>query len=706
LAAFGRHRISHDRNPRPASPWSRAPWRRKTSLTRRITTSFLVFGVAILVSIATVLYYKGRVELERAAVSSLEVLAAEKQARLDAWFAQKMTQIELLAAAPTVKNEFLPLMAKPRGAWEGEPERESRERLTGFLSRVAIRTGRSFYSVFIMDAQSGQILIASEAADLGKFKEDRPYFIEGRKGSYVQRPFSSPSEGGASVVFSAPIKASDGSVAGVVAARADVDELHRIVEGPSSGLNTNDNFIVNRSGLYVTQPRFMPDQSILRFAAQTPYVKDCLTGNSGADFTGDYRSVPVIAVHRWIDSGDFCLIVKIDQAEALSAVSAFGKAILVTGMVAIIAAFCIAIALGRSIARPLKQLRDGVARISRGDRDVRLEDGPRDELGDLAREFNGMTSALAAGEVELKRRAEALQAANMALAQSNAALEVENSERRLAEEAVRGLNETLERRVNERTVELTAVNQELEAFVYAASHDLKAPLRVIDNTSKWLEDDLKGLLTSGPRDNLKMLRGRVRRMEKLLDDLLEYARLGRATDHRYEEAVTGDALMENILQLLSPPQGFRVNVSPEFARINVPRMPLQQIIMNLVGNAIKHHDRTHGRVDVTVEDCGPHYRFAVADDGPGIPVKYHAQVFKIFQTLKPRDQVEGSGVGLAIVRKHIELSGGELDLESSGGRGCIFRFTWPKRRERHDPGQASDGRADLPVETRLIKLTG
>jgi len=207
---------------------------------------------------------------------------------------------------------------------------------------------------------------------------------------------------------------------------------------------------------------------------------------------------------------------------------------------------------------------------------------------------------------------------------------------------------------------------------------LKAPLRVIDNASKWLEEDLQEHLTGENRDNMTLLRSRAKRMEKLLDDLLDYSRIGRSTDKQHFEVVTGKALMDNILALIAPPAGFRVNVSPIFAEVQVHRMPLQQILMNLIGNAIKHHDRNEGHVEVTLEDVGAHYVFAVKDDGPGIPAEFHAQVFKLFETLKPKDQVEGSGMGLAMVRKNIEVSGGTLDLESSEGNGSTFRFTLPK----------------------------
>jgi PAS domain S-box-containing protein len=221
-------------------------------------------------------------------------------------------------------------------------------------------------------------------------------------------------------------------------------------------------------------------------------------------------------------------------------------------------------------------------------------------------------------------------------------------------------------------------NLELDAFAYAASHDLKAPLRVIHNASTWIEEDLAGHLTAEAQENMDLLRSRVRRMDRLLDDLLEYSRIGRETDDRHTEAISGTVLMENILGLISPPEGFFVDVSSALAGIKVFRMPLQQILINLISNAIKHHDKKAGRIEVSVVDMGDLLRFSVKDDGPGIAAQYHEQIFKMFQTLKPRDQVEGSGMGLALVRKHVDVAGGELKLESAVGQGSTFSFTWPK----------------------------
>lgn len=230
---------------------------------------------------------------------------------------------------------------------------------------------------------------------------------------------------------------------------------------------------------------------------------------------------------------------------------------------------------------------------------------------------------------------------------------------------------------------LALSNQELDEFAFAASHDLKAPLRVIDNASKWLEEDLREHLTGDMLETMSLLRGRVKRMEKLLDDLLEYSRIGRKVNGGSAELIMADVMMDNILMLLSPPPGFTVEISPAFAGIIVPRMPLQQILMNLISNAIKHHDKKTGLIEVSIEDRGGSFDFTVRDDGPGISPQFHTKIFKMFQTLKPRDQVEGSGMGLAMARKHIELAGGTIVVDSAEGKGSIFHFTWPKTHVIH-----------------------
>ncbi|NSY39084.1 PAS domain S-box protein [Leisingera sp. ANG59] len=231
----------------------------------------------------------------------------------------------------------------------------------------------------------------------------------------------------------------------------------------------------------------------------------------------------------------------------------------------------------------------------------------------------------------------------------------------------------------ERFIEdLSRSNRDLDDFAYVASHDLRAPLRVIDNASTWLEEDLAGTLDEDSRENLQLLRSRVARMDRLLDDLLEYSRIGRKSDQRYQQLMLGDALMQEVLMLVDQPEGFTVRIDPAFKNIQLVNMPLKQIFANLISNAIKHSETGTGNVDVTLQDTDGHWVFSVADDGPGIAPEFHEKIFMMFQTLKSRDQVEGSGMGLSIVQKHVQQAGGTISVQSAEGEGCEFRFTWPK----------------------------
>ncbi len=233
----------------------------------------------------------------------------------------------------------------------------------------------------------------------------------------------------------------------------------------------------------------------------------------------------------------------------------------------------------------------------------------------------------------------------------------------------------LEARVQERTAELARSNADLDQFAYVASHDLKAPLRAIDSLATWIEDDAGGVLPPASARHLTLLRGRVGRMEGLLDSLLTYSRVGR--EEAAPELIDTGALARDAVALVAPPAGVEVHAEGAFPTIRSARAPLELVVRNLISNAVKHHDRPDGHVAVSATVHGTWAEFAVADDGPGVAPAYRERVFEMFQTLRPRDEVEGSGMGLSIARKAVEARGGRLWLEPGAGRGATFRFTWP-----------------------------
>tara|TARA_Y100000052_G_scaffold27515_2_gene35922 strand:- start:33319 stop:34425 length:1107 start_codon:yes stop_codon:yes gene_type:complete len=238
--------------------------------------------------------------------------------------------------------------------------------------------------------------------------------------------------------------------------------------------------------------------------------------------------------------------------------------------------------------------------------------------------------------------------------------------------------EQSQRLLSESVVKLERSNQELDSFVRAASHDLKSPLRAIDKTSQWLEEDLTGRIDPSILENLTLLRRRVTRMERFLDDLRDYARIGDADNGSSREMVNGDQLMSDITLLTAPPEGFEIVWSETFKSITLRRMPIQQILLNLISNAIKHHHKSDGRVLIDLDTSGADYLFTVSDDGPGIDKAFHDRIFRLFETLRRRDIVEGSGLGLAIVKKHLDTAGGQIWIDASDEAGSKFCFTWPR----------------------------
>jgi PAS domain S-box-containing protein len=224
----------------------------------------------------------------------------------------------------------------------------------------------------------------------------------------------------------------------------------------------------------------------------------------------------------------------------------------------------------------------------------------------------------------------------------------------------------------------TEAYRELDQFAYVASHDLKAPLRGIANLAQWIQDDLGGKLSAESVEHMRLLKGRVHRMEALIEGILAYSRAGRVPTEA-EPIDVGEVVREAI-ELLAPSADVAIQVPDEFPTMLTERVPLQQVFINLIGNALKFAAAVRSDPVVGIEwtDVGDGVRFAVRDNGPGVAPEYQERIWGIFQTLAPRDRMEGTGIGLSIVKKVVERRGGAAWVESDGNSGATFFFTWPK----------------------------
>ena len=227
---------------------------------------------------------------------------------------------------------------------------------------------------------------------------------------------------------------------------------------------------------------------------------------------------------------------------------------------------------------------------------------------------------------------------------------------------------------------LERTNRELDQFAYVASHDLKAPLRGIANLSEWIEEDIGEAFPAPAKEKMELLRGRVRRLEGLIDGILEYSRAGRG--QKAPAPIDVRQLVHEVVELMAPPTGVRVEIAHDLPTIFSERIPLSQVFSNLIGNATKYTRTADPLIQINAAIEGDFVHFQVMDNGPGIAPQYHERIFVVFQRLAARDRVEGTGIGLAIVKKIIEGRGGRVWVESPmdaiAASGTTFHFTWPR----------------------------
>ncbi|HEY6251743.1 MAG TPA: ATP-binding protein [Candidatus Angelobacter sp.] len=261
------------------------------------------------------------------------------------------------------------------------------------------------------------------------------------------------------------------------------------------------------------------------------------------------------------------------------------------------------------------------------------------------------------------------------LASANQQLQIELAERKRAEDQVKKLNEDLEHRVIERTAQLAAVNEELDAFSYSVSHDLRAPLRHSSGFARALIEDHILQLTPEAQHNLKHIQEGTQKMSRMIDDLLNLARLDRHS--QVLEMTSLNSLVHSVIQDLTPEIAerkieWRIGSLP-FVKCD-PGL-LQQVFANLLSNAVKYtRGRQRAVIEVGQSTIDGQAVFFVRDNGAGFEPKYADKLFRAFQRLHSDQEFEGTGVGLATVRRIIRKHGGRIWAEAEPNKGATFYF--------------------------------
>lgn len=230
------------------------------------------------------------------------------------------------------------------------------------------------------------------------------------------------------------------------------------------------------------------------------------------------------------------------------------------------------------------------------------------------------------------------------------------------------------------TQNLERKNRELDKFASIVSHDLKAPLRAIGNLVGWIEEDAGDQMNEQVLSNFDLIKQRVARMESLINAILEYSRADRKENH--DDAVDVRQLVKESFDLIGAPAHVNLKYVTAMPVVTADKTRLNQVFSNLFVNAIRYSDKDMVQIDLSAEATADGWLFSVKDNGPGIDPRFHEKIFVIFQTLSRRDEVESTGVGLAIVKKIVEDQGGKVWVESAMGEGANFRFFWPNHRKK------------------------
>jgi len=303
------------------------------------------------------------------------------------------------------------------------------------------------------------------------------------------------------------------------------------------------------------------------------------------------------------------------------------------------------------MVRPIEKLAMAAGAVSRGDFDHPVKLSSRDEIRNLAESFNRMMANLKKSRDE---------------------------------------NEQYARELEIKTEELSRSNEELNAFVYTVSHDLKAPLVSLQGFSSLLTSNYGDCLDADGKMYVERIQKNTERMGTLIEDLLELSRVGRAK--RQDEPVDVSEVISDVIDELAPKlekQGTRLIMKDDMPIIYCDRTRVNQIFSNLISNASKYigEYNENPTIEMGYDDGDDYYTFYVRDNGIGIDEKYHESVFGILQQLN-EVEAEGTGMGLAIVKRIVDNFGGKIWIDSASGKGTTMYFTLPKTANIHDREEA------------------
>ncbi len=515
------------------------------------------------------------------------------------------------------------------------------------LSKIKDIGGEHYSSILLVGTDELVFASSGNGRLVGLNLKGRKYLSKALQGTpNIGAVIFSRATGKPLTTVAVPIYSSkDKSIIGAVVIAIYIDRISEITSSVKVG-NGGFSYVIDHRGLYITHP---DKEKILKTDVKSvpgmetvvAYLQDSNEGIIEYSLDG---VVKVAAITQARGVG-WQIITSVPKTELLAPVYTLRNLILGIGLVFLLVAVGFFYRFSQGVTGSILELHDGVDVIASGDLDHEIYAGLKDEFGVLAKAFNGMSKKLKASRQQLEQ---------------------EIVERKSAEEQIAEINKELKRS-----------NEELEHFAFAASHDMQEPLRKVTAFGDRLQSHCRDALDERGKDYLDRMISASTRMAKLIDGLLEFARV--STQGQPFESVDVNAVLAEVLGDLEhriQAEDGEVTVG-DLPMIQGDRLQIRQLLQNLIGNALKFH--TPGKppyIEINVSPVNSELvAISIADNGIGIDEKYTDRIFKPFQRLHGRDEYEGTGMGLAICQRIITRHGGKLAVTSIPGGGSTFTIT-------------------------------
>ncbi|MCE0483469.1 MAG: ATP-binding protein [Methylacidiphilales bacterium] len=611
----------------------------KRYLTAQLFWRFFLLSLPVLLIGGVALCYSALAQMRAQASENLAGIAADRASKIEAYARGKLREIQFLAAQPYMPNLVT----------EGKSPSEQ-------ASLLAFLRGVGGYQNLFLFSQSGKLVFTQNPNDAPTPELDRTIdrtrtLMSAEISNYTLDPETKTP----AVYVAAPIFAHGGAIAGVVAARLYNEEIYRVVNDYGSLGRTGETVIGQTDGdrvVIVAPLRHSPDAAFhLSFPADRvpAALGAAVEGVRLQEVTTDYRGKKVLAVSRYLPSLGWGLVVKMDTSEVFAPAAELLQGIVIGGIIFFLLFALGAQAAAQSINRPLGILTQAARKIEEGDLTARAAlENRQDEFGYLGHAFNEMATQIEEATENLR--------------QTNTLLEQKVAERTKDLEA--------------KTIEAERANHAKSEFLANMSHELRTPLNGILGYAQILGNLA---LPAKALNGIRVIRQSGEHLLTLINDILDLAKIEarkieiKPTDIHLREFLRGPI---EIFHIRAEQKGinFIIDISPDLPEVvQADEKRLRQVLINLLGNAVKFTDR--GSVRFTVEPYQGRTRFAFADTGIGIAPNKITQLFKPFiQVSDAARNAEGTGLGLALSQRLVQLMGGMIKVESEYGKGSTFSF--------------------------------